>query len=145
MLELKKFISARFGDPITALDLSKKFVCHGSAMGRIAFYNLETDSESVLAETSPELIRGISHTASGEDIWISVGDISCQKLNAYDLTTTDNLMLIEDDGPNHKPVCERAFTMLHGSNNCVLTFDLPGMLTPPHAPPIAPIAIFDLR
>ena len=78
MLEFKKFISARFGDPITALDLSKKFVCHGSAMGRIAFYNLEIDSESVLAETSPELIRGISHTASGEDIWISVCDISCQ-------------------------------------------------------------------
>ena len=124
MLELKKFVRVRFGDPITALDLSAKFVCHGSAMGRIAFYNIETDTESILAETSSELIRGISHSTSGEDIWISIGDVSCQKLNAYDLTTTDNLMLIEDTGPNHKPVCERAFTMLHESNNCVLTFDL---------------------
>ena len=96
MLEFKKFIRTRFGDPITALDLSKKFVCHGSAMGRIAFYNFEQNNEIILAETSAELIRGISHTASGEDIFISIGDVSCMKLNAYDLTVTDTLVLVED-------------------------------------------------
>ena len=96
MLEFKKFIRTRFGDPTTALDLSKKFVCHGSAMGRIAFYNLEHNTEFIMAETSAELIRGISHDSSGEDIWVSIGDVSCMKLNAYDLTVTDTLILVED-------------------------------------------------
>ena len=112
MLEFKKFIRVRYGDPVTALDLSKKFVCHGSAMGRIAFYNLEAEREQIMAETSPEIIRGISHSSTGEDIWISIGDVSSMKLNAYDLTVTNTLQLIEDVGPEHRQVCERNYTML---------------------------------
>ena len=40
-MEFLKLIQTRFADPITAIDLSKKYVCHGSAMGRIAFYDLQ--------------------------------------------------------------------------------------------------------
>ena len=82
-------------------------------MGRIAFYDMEADKEQVWAETSPQLIRGISHSKSGEDIWISIGDVSSMKLNAYDLTVTNNLQMIEDVGPEHRQVCERKYTMLH--------------------------------
>ena len=81
-LEFKRLIRSRFADPLTAIDLSNKYVCHGSAMGRIAFYDIEMDRELVLFDSQPELIRGISHSATGDDIYISIGDVSCQKLDA---------------------------------------------------------------
>ena len=114
-------------------------------MGRIAFYNFEQNNEFILAETSAELIRGISHTASGEDIFISIGDVSCMKLNAYDLTVTDTLVLVEDQGPAHRPVSERAFTMLCEDKSVVFTFDLPDMKEAPHAPKIPSMTIFEMR
>ena len=77
-MEFKHLISSRFADPITAIDLSSKYVCHGSAMGRIAFCDLEQDyRELVLFDSQPELIRGISHSTTGEDLYISIGDVSC--------------------------------------------------------------------
>ena len=39
-LKFLKMIETRFADPVTALDLSAKHVCLGSAMGRIAFYDI---------------------------------------------------------------------------------------------------------
>jgi hypothetical protein len=35
-----KLIETRFADPVTALDISGKYVCFGSAMGRVAFYSI---------------------------------------------------------------------------------------------------------
>ena len=112
MLRSEKFIRTRFGDPVTALDLSRSFVCHGSAMGRLAFYNLEQQKEFVMCETSQELIRGISHSASGEDIWVSIGDFAYKRLNAYDLTVTLNDVTHEDTSLL-RPICGRTFTMLY--------------------------------
>ena len=40
-LKLIKMIETRFADPITAIDISLKYVCLGSAMGRIAFYDMD--------------------------------------------------------------------------------------------------------
>ena len=37
-MDFEKLIETRFADPVTALDLSSQYVCHGSAMGRIGFY-----------------------------------------------------------------------------------------------------------
>ena len=37
-LQFLKLIETRFADPITALEINGTHVCHGSAMGRIAFY-----------------------------------------------------------------------------------------------------------
>ena len=54
-----KLIETRFADPITALDLSRKYVCYGSAMGRIAFYSINEDKDNTLSDSQPELIRGI--------------------------------------------------------------------------------------
>ena len=80
--EFIKLIQTRFADPITAIDLSSKFVCHGSAMGRIAFYDIKQKQELVLFDSQPELIRGISHSELGDNIFISIGDVSCQRLDA---------------------------------------------------------------
>lgn len=76
----EKLVETRFADPVTALDLSTRWVCYGSAMGRIAFYNLKDGREVALSDSQPELIRGITHSEKGEHIFISIGDISCQRL-----------------------------------------------------------------
>ena len=76
-LKFKKMIETRFADPVTALDLSTKHVCLGSAMGRIAFYDIPGDKDIVISDSQPELIRGISHSANGDSIFISIGDIAC--------------------------------------------------------------------
>lgn len=76
-MKFLKLIETRFADPITALDLSAKYVCHGSAMGRISFYCFPDDKDLVLFDSQPELVRGITHSASGKYIYISIGDVSC--------------------------------------------------------------------
>jgi hypothetical protein len=78
----EKMIETRFADPVTALDLSSKYVCHGSAMGRIAFYSIRDGREIALSDSQPELIRGITHSERGEHIFVSIGDISCQRLSS---------------------------------------------------------------
>ena len=50
-MEFLKLIQTRFADPVTAIDLSLKYVCHGSAMGRIAFYDLQQKQELVLFDS----------------------------------------------------------------------------------------------
>jgi len=47
-MKFLKLIETRFADPVTAIDLSTKYVCHGSAMGRIAFYNIQENKDIVL-------------------------------------------------------------------------------------------------
>ena len=79
-------IETRFADPITALEVSRKYVCHGSAMGRIAFHDIEERKDLILFDCQPELIRGISHSYDGKIIYISIGDVSCQVLDAERLT-----------------------------------------------------------
>jgi hypothetical protein len=50
-LVFKKLIETRFADPITALDLSCKHVCFGSAMGRIAFYDIVNGKDIVVSDS----------------------------------------------------------------------------------------------
>lgn len=47
----EKLIETRFADPITALDLSLKWVCYGSAMGRIAFYSIKEGKDIALSDS----------------------------------------------------------------------------------------------
>ena len=119
-------IRSRFADPLTAIDLSQRYLCHGSAMGRIAFYDIQNSVELVLFDSQPELIRGISHSVSGNDIYISIGDVSCQKVDAKTLQVKDNVLIVEDiDERQHKSNCERSITLLHQHFNCVMTIHIP--------------------
>ena len=47
-MKFQKLIETRFADPITALDLSSKYVCHGSAMGRTAFHQIADAKDLVV-------------------------------------------------------------------------------------------------
>jgi hypothetical protein len=59
-MNFQKLIETRFADPVTALDISARYICYGSAMGRIAFYNIKDDKDLALSDSQPELIRGVS-------------------------------------------------------------------------------------
>ena len=59
-LTFKTIIETRFADPVTAIDLSSRQVCFGSAMGRIAFYNIAQEKDTVISDSQPELVRGVS-------------------------------------------------------------------------------------
>ena len=143
-MEFLKLIQTRFADPITAIDLSKKYVCHGSAMGRIAFYDLQQKQELVLFDSQPELIRGISHSEAGNHIFISIGDVSCQRLDSQTLRVIDNVLIVEDvDERQHKANCERSFTMMHRNLNCVLSIQM-GDKEDKKREDLAPISISDL-
>jgi hypothetical protein len=142
-----KFIETRFADPVTAIDLSLQYVCYGSAMGRIAFYNLKDDRDLVLSDSQPELVRGISHSKLGNYIYISIGDISCQKLNAEDLRVLDNVIIVDmPEEKSHKPSCERAFTLLHQHQNCVIHMNIVSKKEKDAVvEPIAPVSLSNLE
>lgn len=120
-LKFKKLIETRFADPVTALDLTTTHVCLGSAMGRIAFYNIPRDQDIVISDSQPELVRGISHSKNLDSIFISVGDISCQRLDSETLNSVDFWQIIDDpDDQTHKDNCERSFTLNYQHYNCVI-------------------------
>ena len=124
-LNFKKLIDTRFADPVTALDLSSKHVCFGSAMGRIAFYDILAEKDIVVSDSQPEIVRGISHSENGDSIFISIGDISCQRLDTDTLNSVDFWQIIDDpDDAAHRENCERSFTLNYMHYNCVLTIQL---------------------
>lgn len=63
-LVYKKMLETRFADPVTAIDLSLRHVCFGSAMGRLAFYDIKADKDVVISDSQPELIRGVSSSST---------------------------------------------------------------------------------
>jgi hypothetical protein len=59
-MKFQKLIETRFADPVTAIDISKRYIAYGSAMGRIAFYSIKEDKDIALSDSQPELIRGVN-------------------------------------------------------------------------------------
>ena len=119
-------IETRYADPITALDVSLKYICFGSAMGRISFYRLADHKELVLFDSQPELIRGISHTQSGHKIYVSIGDVCFHSFDGDTLATEEPIYIVEDvEEKAHKANCERAYTMNRHHKGVVLTITQP--------------------
>lgn len=50
-MKIAKLIETRFADPVTALEISRKYVSYGSAMGRIASYIIREDKEVALSDS----------------------------------------------------------------------------------------------
>ncbi len=58
---------------------------------------------------------------------MSIGDISCQRLNADDLSLVDYVQIVENiDDENHKANCEKSYTLTYKHFNCVLTINMGG-------------------
>eukprot|EP00352_Strombidinopsis_acuminata_P001319 CAMPEP_0176347896 /NCGR_PEP_ID=MMETSP0126-20121128/7437_1 /TAXON_ID=141414 ORGANISM="Strombidinopsis acuminatum, Strain SPMC142" /NCGR_SAMPLE_ID=MMETSP0126 /ASSEMBLY_ACC=CAM_ASM_000229 /LENGTH=234 /DNA_ID=CAMNT_0017696373 /DNA_START=97 /DNA_END=801 /DNA_ORIENTATION=- len=94
-------------------------------MGRIAFYNIAENKDCVLSDSQPELVRGISHSEKGDNVYVSIGDVSCQRIHATNLSVLDNVLIVEDvDERSHKANCERSFTIAYRHYNCVITINM---------------------
>ena len=70
-------------------------------MGRIAFYDIQNSEDLVLFDCQPELIRGISHSKQGDNMFVSIGDVSCQRLDANSLQVIDNVLIVDDAQDEH--------------------------------------------
>ena len=70
-------------------------------MGRIAFYDMQNSEDLVLFDCQPELIRGISHSKQGDNMFVSIGDVSCQRLDANSLQVIDNVLIVDDAQDEH--------------------------------------------
>ena len=95
-MKFVKWLETRFADPITAIDMSLSHVVYGTEMGRLVFFEIQQDKETVPLEYLQELIRGISHSNDGRKIFISVGDAEGIIYYADDLTPECSLQLVEN-------------------------------------------------
>lgn len=94
-------------------------------MGRLVFYCIKDDSETVPLEYLQELIRGISHSKNGEKLYISVGDIEGIVYDAKSLSPEWTIQLIDQpEHEDHKLTWERSYTMLHENMNWILSIKL---------------------
>ena len=50
-LVFKKCIETRFADPITAMDVSLRHICFGSAMGRMAFWDIQKEKDFIISDS----------------------------------------------------------------------------------------------
>jgi len=90
-LVFKKMLETRFADPITAIDLSLRHVCFGSAMGRMAFYDIKNDKDFIISDSQPELIRGVSTKLPNYYVPI------------HTHTTLSNNLTLKQTNSNHLP------------------------------------------
>ena len=81
-IKLKKFLTIRYADPITALDLTDTYLCFGTMLGLSQYYTIETNKVTKLSETQDEFISGI--IIKNNSLYLCIGDA---KINKYDLTT----------------------------------------------------------
>ena len=58
-IELIKFLSIRYADPITSLELSDKCLCFGSMLGLLEYFIIDSNKLIKLSEKQDEFISGI--------------------------------------------------------------------------------------
>lgn len=65
------------------------------------------------------------HSEKGDNIFVSIGDISCQRLSSDDLNVVDYVQIVENlEDRLHKANCERSYTLSYKHYNCVLTINM---------------------
>ena len=72
-MALVEFFDIRQCDPVSALVLKDGAVAYGTYVGRICYYHLGRKVEKVLAEYSPEAVRGL-YVSSDFSLYASIGD-----------------------------------------------------------------------
>lgn len=72
-MALVEFLDIRMCDPVSALVLKSGAVAYGTYVGRICYYHIGRKVEKVLAEYSPEAVRGL-YVSSDFSLYASIGD-----------------------------------------------------------------------
>jgi len=116
--ELITVSKIRFGDPITALAIGRSSILHGSIMGRIVHYSLESKIEKEIIDMSNEMVREITISSDGAHYYVANGDTGWHVLAENGLSPIRTFS-VEVKG-NHIDVCERSYTFQAKGYNCVV-------------------------
>jgi hypothetical protein len=115
-IELKKFISIRYADPITSLELNDTFLCFGSMLGLCEYYIINSNKLVKLSDTQDEFISGIKIRKN--NLYICIGDLKIMKYQLDPENTNQNSITEKDEINNYKE------DQTHQSNceNCLTIF-----------------------
>ena len=108
----------RFGDPVTALCIGRTSILHGSIMGRIVHYSLESKMEKEIVDMSNEMVREITMSQDGIYYLIANGDTGWHVLPENGLSP-NRTFNIEVKG-SHVDICERSYTFQCKNYNCIV-------------------------
>jgi len=72
-MALVEFLDLRLCDPVSALVLRNGAVAYGTYVGRLCYYHVARKVEKVLAEYSPEAVRGL-YLSNDFSLYASIGD-----------------------------------------------------------------------
>ena len=137
-IELIKFFSIRYADPITSLDLSDTYLVFGSMLGLLEYYTIPSKNLIKLSETQDEFVSGIK--IFNKNILLTcIGDFKILKyvLDPENLNNNDIPAKVEINNYHseeiHQQNCDNSLTIL--CNN----FLIRNLITFPKAPDEEPI------
>ena len=122
-IELKKYITIRYADPITSLELSDTFLIFGSMLGLCEYYDINSNRLVKLSDKQDEFISGIK--LHKNNLYICIGDLKVIKyILAQDDNNNNNKTQAKEEIENykddkiHQDNCDNCLTIL--SNNYLI-------------------------
>lgn len=117
-MSLIAFVDINFADPVLALDLNSQGLAYGTALGRLVYFDFETNETLLLSERSEEPIRGVSIDELGV-IYVAVGD-----LKGMILSSSDNHYSFQRDVSHDQPhtpaFCTNTQVLMNEDSICLL-------------------------
>ena len=121
-IKLKKFISIRYADPITSIDLTDEYLSFGTMLGLCEYYSFNSNLLTKLSETQDEFISGIKIKTN--NIYFCIGDLKINKYTIDPENINKNVIpdMIEIDNykseRTHQDNCENCLTIF--ANNYLI-------------------------
>jgi len=120
-MSLETFIDTRFGDPVLALSLNYEAVVYGSAVGRVLYYNFDTQTERVIKEVCEECVRGL-WLALDSTTYVAIGDLKCLVL-VRPGSSDMNLQLIHHERVHSITNCPYTQVLMFEDNVCIAVLE----------------------
>ena len=120
-INLERFITLRYADPICAIDLTDKYLLYGTMLGTAACYLINQKKLITLSETQDEHISGVKIQENKDNqrdnkFFVCVGDEKMFIYNSINENDNEIPKYSEiknyDNENDHFQKCEKCFTML---------------------------------
>ena len=116
-IELIKFLSIRYADPITSLELSDKYLCFGSMLGLLKYFIIDSNKLIQLSEKQDEFISGI--LLKKNDLYICIGDLKIIKYTLDPENINSNPEKTEVNNykseQTHQDNCDNCLTLMNNN------------------------------
>jgi hypothetical protein len=117
-MSLSALVDINFADPVLSLDLNGSGLVYGTALGRIVYYDFETNESLLIAERSEEPIRGVSIDEQGT-LYVAIGD-----LKGLIMSSPESQYSYQHDISHeqpHTPVfCTSTQVLMHRDSICLM-------------------------